>query len=55
MLGSDAFIFPLGEGEDVFSNCGRRDPVLRLGDVAFVGGGEVVLSKASTVLALLVA
>ena len=61
MLGSDAFTFLMGEDEDdVFSNCERRGPGPRLfGDIIVLvgdvrgGGGEVVLRKASTVLALL--
>jgi hypothetical protein len=63
MLGSDAFTFLIGEEEDdVFSNCERRGPRPRLfgGTIALVGdvrggGGEVVLRKVSTVLALLAA
>lgn len=61
MLGSDPFAFLIGEeDEDPVSNCERRGPEPRLGDTVAlvgdrcVGGGEVVLSKASTVLALLV-
>ena len=63
ILGSDPFAFLIGEeDDDPFSNCERRGPEPRLGDtvalvgdVRCVGGGDVVLSKASTVLALLVA
>jgi hypothetical protein len=58
MLGSEGFIFFIGEEEETFSVCARRDPEPRFAEGNFVGGirgeegGEDVLRRASTVLAL---